>query len=643
MARQKKRHKKNVQAKPKAYLFYFFFGFIVLLLPVFQLTQSLDRTMIPRMLALSVLLLITTPLIFNKRILNTWDFSIWRHKLIYIYIAFFVMTVVSTFFAFNPMESYFFIVRNMLFVTSLAFGAVILTNTPGWTDKLPKLYIVTAAIALLIGFIQYYTKVYLSTDELLPDGRSIIYLVIGMFSHKNFFSSALILMLPFTAFGVYKYRGRWQIAALAVSLANILMLLLLGTRSVWVGAFLGAVSVAIVLIAFSKRFALDRRWRMLIIAGLITGAVSIAAIFTFGDASKEFSIPGRVKSIIDPQSHHNIHRLNIWEGSLHMIKEHPLTGVGAGNWCVHIPKLFDHRFEYLEALGWRQPHNDYVWVAAEQGIIGIALFLAAFGLIFFYQMRVIASKKDEQDKDKKVLALLLMAGVIAYMADSFFSFPYERIGIMALLMVIVASTLSIYHDIAPKNSLKPVRNPLLVGGMLFFAFGVYYSYGVIRMEKNLGSALHELRAGQFDQILYHANVAKTPFRSLGPHLYPPEFLEGIAYQNLKQHQEAIAAFEKARSQAPHDIRILHLLAKNKITTGDYDEAEALFYEIVDIFPLSASMISDVKSLVLALYQAKEYQQALDLLMIIPSWEEDEEVVRNKQALETLMEREANDQ
>ncbi len=643
MARQKKRQKKNVQAKPKAYLFYFFFGFLVLLLPVFQLPQSLDRTMIPRMLAMSVLLLITTPLIFNTRILSRWDFSIWRHKLIYIYIAFFVMTVVSAFFAFNPMESYFFIIRNMLFVTSLAFGALILANTPGWIDKLPKLYIVTAAIALLIGFIQYYTRVYLSTEELLPDGRAIIYQVIGMFSHKNFFSSALILMMPFTAFGVYKYRGGWQIAALVVSLATLLMILLLGTRSVWVGAFMGGLTASIILIAFSKRFDLDRRWRMLIFAALLTGAVSIAGIFTFGDASNEFSIPGRVQSIIDPQSQHNIHRLNIWEGSLTMIKEQPLTGVGAGNWCVHIPKLFDHRFEYLEALGWRQPHNDYVWVAAEQGIIGILLFLAAFVLVFFYQMRVIVSGKENAGKDKKVLSLLLLFGVIAYLADSFFSFPYERIGIMALLMVATASTLAIYHDIAPKGALKPARLPFLVAGLLLFSFGAYYSFGVIKMEKNMGSALIALRAGEFNQILHHAHAAKTPFRSLGPHLYPPEFLEGVAYQNLDQHKEAIDAFEKARSQAPHDIRILHLLAKNKTAMGYYDEAEALFYEIEGIFPLSASMISDIKSLVLALYQTGEYQQALDLLMIIPEWEEDEEVVRNKQALETLIEREASDQ
>ncbi len=643
MAKQKKHSKRMARLAPIAKHFYFFFGLLVLVMPVFYLNLALDRTLMPRLLALSLLLLVTNLLVFNKKTLVRWDFSIFRHKLLLFWMAFFIITVVSAFFAFNPMESYFFIIRNFLFVAGLAMAAVILANTPGWSDKMPKLFIIAAAIAVVIGLVQYYSRVYLATETLLPDGRALIYRVTGMFSHKNFFSSALILMLPFTAFGSYRYRGRWQLAAVLSSLAILLMIVLLSTRSVWLGAFLGTLLAALLLITYRKSFGLEPRWRKMIYAGLLTGAVGIALIFAFGDASDEFSIPGRVKSIVDPQSHHNIHRINIWHGSLDMIRERPVTGVGAGNWCIHIPKRFDHRFEQLEALGWRQPHNDFIWIASEQGIIGIVLYLVAFGVMLFYLIRIISSKKEKVKKEHKVFALLLLAGLTAYLIDSFFSFPYERIDIMTLLMIISACTLVLYHQLSPKPAYMPKRLVFLVSGLLAFIFSAYYSQQSIKMELNLGRALSAMRSAQHGQMLYYANAAKTPFRSLGPHLYPPEFLEGVAYQNQEQYRRAVASFEKARAQAPHDIRILHLLAKNLRDIGEYSEADKLFREIVGIFPPSSSIIRDIKELAVTYYQEGAYREAHDLLMIIPGWEEDAEIMRNIRALDTLMQREAENQ
>ncbi len=624
-------------------VFYLFFGFLVLVFPVFYLPQALDRTLAPRLLALAVLLFFCVPLLFNKERIARWDFSIWRQMAIPLWFVFFLLTAISAFFADNHQESYLFIVRNFLFASGLSFAALILYNTSEWQAKLPKLFIVSAFVALGIGIIQYVSRVLLSSDELLADGTPLIYAVTGVFSHKNFFSSVLILMLPFTAFGIYRYRNLWQLMALLSSAGILMMILILRTRSIWVGLMAGILVASIVLLGNAKGFKLAAKWRMLVLAGLLAGVAGVFILFNLGDASDEFSVAGRVRSIFDTQSRHNIHRIFIWNASMEIIKEEPITGVGAGNWLLHIPKHFNRNFEHLEALGWRQPHNDYIWIAAEQGILALLVFIAAFVVVFFYLFRVIRDKGDNDKTDNKVLALLLMAGVTAFLADAFFSFPYERVDVMVFLMIIIGTALALYHKTSPKPVFKPKRSLITTAGLLFFSFSAFYAVSSIRMEQNMREALKYLSHRHFDQVLHYANAAKTPFRSLGPHLYPPEFLEGVAHQNQEHYRRAVASFEEARRQAPYDIRILHLLGSNYRRTEQLDHAYDCFMKLMRIYPPSPSITEDVKRLVVDLSNHQKYQQALDLLTYIPGWEDDAEISRNVRALETLMQRQTENQ
>ncbi len=630
-----KRHQRGRAARSFPWIFYWFFGFLVLFFPVFYLPHALDRTLAPRLLALSVLLLLSLPLLFNQHRLTRWDFSVLRKAIFLLFWAFFLLTVISAFFADNPMESYLFIMRNFLFASGLAMAAIILHNTPNWQERLPKLFIVAAGIAVIIGFVQYYQRVHLSALVSLADGRDLVYMVTGVFSHKNFFSSVLTLMLPFTLFGIHKYRNKWQLAAILSSAGILLMVFILRTRSVWVGMMAAGLVASLVLLFNAKRFKLTARWRLVILAGLMAGIAGVVVLFNLGDASDPFSAAGRIRSIFDPQSRHNVHRLFIWNASLDIIKEEPLTGVGAGNWLLHIPKHYKRNFEHLEAMGWRQPHNDYIWIAAEQGIFALMIYLAAFVLILYYLVKVIRNKGDDDETDKKVFALLLMAGVIACLADAFFSFPYERIDIMVFMMIIAAASVALFHATTQKKSFKPVKSAILFPGIFFMLFGVFYSHQSINMEKQMGLALRALEQRSWIDVLHHADAAKTPFRSLGPHLYPPEFLEGIAYQNQEQYRRAVASFEKAREQAPHDIRILHMLGNNYRRIEKFDEAYACFMELMNIYPPSPSILRDVKLLVVDLSDIKQYEPAYKLLVSIPNWEDDPEIVRNVNALEVL--------
>jgi O-antigen ligase len=76
----------------------------------------------------------------------------------------------------------------------------------------------------------------------------------------------------------------------------------------------------------------------------------------------------------------------LWESAAHMLKAHPLTGVGPAAFDTAYPKFVtrandpfrnpnaDGKYAY-------HAHHMYVSIAAETGLIGLAAFLAAIALI----------------------------------------------------------------------------------------------------------------------------------------------------------------------------------------------------------------------------------------------------------------------
>ena len=641
-----KRRRKTEKARGKqdrAQLFFFFFGCLILILPVFYLPQAMDRTLMPRMLFLSIVLLLCTPLLFSKQKLLSWEFNTWRNPVFLLVAGYLVVALFAACFAANSQEIYFDLLRNILFLSGLAYATAILQNTKEWPVKLSALFLITAAVAVLIGSIQYVSRVHLAESALLPDGRALVYSVTGLFSHKNFFSSALFLMLPFVGYGVYKFRKKYQMMAIVVTIAILVMIMALGTRSVWLGLFVGVATASVLLLIYPGRFGMSvqlRKWFLMAIAATL---LFFLIVFVSTDPADDFSFSGRVLSIVDVESQHNIHRINIWKGTLAIIQENPIIGVGPGNWMIHIPAYFDHNFDELRALGWSQPHNDFLWIAAEKGVTGLLFFSSFYLVILVMLFRILLSSEIKAAKEQKVFALLLLIGLLGYLTDSFFSFPYERMDVMVLHMILIASVIVLYNDISTQKCFKPLRKVLLMLLIPLFIFSAIASYQSIRMENHLGKALNALRTGNYRVMLKYAETAKTPFRSLGPHLYPPEFLEGVAYQNMHNPAKAVESFELARQQAPNDIRILHLLAINYIEIRELGKAFDCFQETVAIFSPSQDIITDMKRLSIAFYESGNLEQTHNTLLLIPDWEDDPEVARNIQIIEEMMQSERESQ
>jgi len=115
----------------------------------------------------------------------------------------------------------------------------------------------------------------------------------------------------------------------------------------------------------------------------------------------------------------------MWKKTLSMIKDHPLTGVGSGNWKVVIPSY--GLANTVFAKGYFAPdrvHNTYLQIASETGAPG---FLFYFGMWVIIAVTGFIVIRKTNSNDKKILVILMLAGLSAVAVDSFFSFAVERI------------------------------------------------------------------------------------------------------------------------------------------------------------------------------------------------------------------------
>lgn len=100
-------------------------------------------------------------------------------------------------------------------------------------------------------------------------------------------------------------------------------------------------------------------------------------------------------------------RLDFYYNTLQIVQQHPLFGVGTGGF----PAAFAKQVQGSEALLTKNPHNEYLMISAQTGVIGLALLL----YLFYTQWRYapLLPTPFEQDAGRGL--------VLAYMVNCLFN------------------------------------------------------------------------------------------------------------------------------------------------------------------------------------------------------------------------------
>jgi O-antigen ligase len=590
--------------------FYLFIGFTAVFLPYYQAKDTMDLSLMPRAFVLSIALLgfALFQIIPNKYVNKNLDGL--KQPIFLVLIAYGLISLISWSQSRVPQEGYFDLVKTSLFIGVILFAVIAFTNYKDWPEKLPLLVAITAVIALVAGLDQYIEHVLNNSAKVLSDGRATIYKVEGRMSHKNEYANALMLLLPFLAYGTYRLKSIQKVICGLVLLGVLSMILILKTRAVWVGV-LGAVYMMSLLgMLFYKKLEISRRTRMVILSLLAVIAVGLVAIFSMDRPTNDFSFTGRIYSLLDMQSNHNVHRLRIWSATWQMFLERPWIGWGPGNWNLEYMSYIAGMFDEIEQTNWERPHNDFLWVLAEKGIFGFAAFISFFGLLFYMVIKILQRSNDRNDS---ILTIFLFGGVIAYLAISFFSFPLERINHQVFLGLICAGILSIHFKYAPKSSWA-FKSWYLAPAVAIFGFGVFYGHKAVVQEQYIKKANVAFAKNDFQECIRQADLSRNPYRLITNGMRPADDYIALSYERLNEPAKALEAVDKALQIYPKNIIMHNRKGLYLFLLERYDEALEYALSAVEILPRSKKTLYDLTACYI---KVDELEKAYETVMKIP--------------------------
>lgn len=142
--------------------------------------------------------------------------------------------------------------------------------------------------------------------------------------------------------------------------------------------------VAIALLSMAIMWALPKKYRLLVILlpflialGVYSGSVKVheRANLMISEASAFGNDTNRATST-------GI-RLGFWSDAMHIIKEHPWGGTGAGSWSTQYNQLERARnAKHVDIAGNGNPHQEYLLWGVQLGIPGLLLFCTLIAAMF---------------------------------------------------------------------------------------------------------------------------------------------------------------------------------------------------------------------------------------------------------------------
>ena len=173
------------------------------------------------------------------------------------------------------------------------------------------------------------------------------------------------------------------------------------------------------------------RWRPLTVGlTMVVGATALAAVILGPTIAHHAA--ARLEGTVSTNAEFGlVGRLSIWQGTIAMIREYPLLGVGLGAWPVAFPH---YRVPPWFPLTYREAHNDYLQLLAETGVVGVLLLVALFATI----LAILFRARRRLGIEDWLLLVPLMAAIPAMAVHEIFEFCL-RIPANALLFTVLVA------------------------------------------------------------------------------------------------------------------------------------------------------------------------------------------------------------
>jgi O-antigen ligase len=309
----------------------------------------------------------------------------------------------------------------------------LMVNNLEGEEKIKRLFRILISVSTLVALYaiwQHYTGLDLYRGRIL-ESRDSVFLSLGFFDHHLTFGGYYMLVFLLSAallLGVR--RSGWTrvidfVSPIVIGLALVFSY----ARSAWLGAVSGI---------FTLGLLRGRKFAIFLLVGLVLLCLLVYVIEpTSWDRIKEISL-----SKDRPEST----RIRLWLTSVNMIKDKPIWGIGLGN--------FSRLFDRYKVEGFYDttchPHNDFLNVAVNSGILGLLAYLWIW--VAFFRSTFRSVRRGEKQTFVQAAQMAGMAAITGFLVAGLFQCYYTDAEVNMLLMFILGSTV-ILNRTSPKEEI----------------------------------------------------------------------------------------------------------------------------------------------------------------------------------------------
>ena len=300
--------------------------------------------------------------------------------------------------------------------------------------------------------------------------------LVGPYHDHQLYGSVLVLLLPFCAVSALSASSApWRWGSLAAGAAGTLCLLLSQTRSAWAG--LAAALLVLGWLWLSRPASRPPRLRVALIPLTVLLFGLLGAWLLAGPTSQQTAMTHRAATLTAlSQDGSWQSRLELWRGTARMIAAHPALGIGLGRYPGSV-------WLWTPAAGLLPPlthpslsneaHSFYGQTAAETGLVGLGLYLAAlaaFAVLGIRRLREAQSRRHLGPQNALLIAALsALAGQgIDALASPSWQFPEVSFFFWAVLGLGLASL----RREQPQSALALIPYPLRRAGQFALSGGL---------------------------------------------------------------------------------------------------------------------------------------------------------------------------
>lgn len=325
-------------------------------------------------------------------------------------------------------------------------------------------------------------------------------------------------------------------------------------------------------------------------------------------------------------------RVLIWEVTLDMVKEHPLIGVGFGQYSASFGQQQAEYFQseaYTEGKAMVAGKGEYAFneplkIAAEHGLIGLLLFI---GILFSTLKTGYKQERGTPMQLRQVLVTGVYGGIMSILVFSLFSYPFSITPILLNLLIFL-SILSAYSDDQPLISI-PVNRFLKLG---VFILLIIFTGWTVNKTKNTYIAYKDWKTasqlksyGDYEEAISMMSKIEPVLSHKGNFMFEygqalalnKKYTKGIevleraagqtsdpylfnslgnCYQGLKNYKKAEEAYIHAFYLIPHKFYPRYLLAKLYDEMGETEKAIEVANKLLNMkVKIPSTAIEEMKS------------------------------------------------